>query len=231
MQRCSWLVFMVFVLVAGACGRREDACATAVTRLLPFLSRDGQVVETGAVQALIRRCQQRSSGSAEDQLFRCVADAKDDESVAGCIQGVTSVASLLNPPPSDPRGESDHSAMMSEAELMLAKIKTSAKAAFNTDSSYPTVATELTPAVPCCDQPGRRCQVVAEDWATPAWQVLDVQMDAPFHFQYSYRGNATGTSYTAYAVGDPGCRGKPIKIVLQGSVHNGNPSSELRIER
>jgi type IV pilus assembly protein PilA len=115
-----------------------------------------------------------------------------------------------------------------EAELQLAKIKTNAKANFNTDSSYPIVTAPVTPTGNCCTQNAggkKKCAVVAADWATAPWQALDFQLDEPFYFQYQYTG--TATTYTANAIGDLDCDGTSITYALVGSVLNGNPSSAL----
>ena len=117
----------------------------------------------------------------------------------------------------------------SEAELQLAKIKTNAKAAFNTDSAYPAVTAALTPTTKCCTQNAgskKKCAVSATDWSTASWQALDFQLDEAFYFQYSYTGTA-GTAYTATAVGDLDCDNVNITYTLAGSVTNGNPSSTL----
>jgi prepilin-type N-terminal cleavage/methylation domain-containing protein len=116
----------------------------------------------------------------------------------------------------------------SEAELQLAKIKTNAKANFNTDSSYPVVTAALTPTSPCCTQDAggkKKCAVNATDWATASWQALDFQLDEPFYFQYSYTG--TANAYTATAVGDLDCDATTITYSLAGTVTNGNPSAAL----
>jgi type IV pilus assembly protein PilA len=116
----------------------------------------------------------------------------------------------------------------SEAELQLAKIKTNAKAAFNTDSAYPAVTAALTPTQDCCTQNAggkKKCAVAAADWATAPWQAMDFQLDEPFYFQYSYTG--TATAYTANAVGDLDCDTNAITYSLVGSTLNGNPSAAL----
>jgi prepilin-type N-terminal cleavage/methylation domain-containing protein len=118
----------------------------------------------------------------------------------------------------------------SEAELQLAKIKTNAKAAFNTDSSYPTVTPALTPAADCCTQNfggKKKCAVAAGDWGVAGWQAIDFQLDEPFYFQYQYTGVAAGTSYTAAATGDLDCDTTTITYTLTGAVTNGNPSANL----
>jgi type IV pilus assembly protein PilA len=113
----------------------------------------------------------------------------------------------------------------SEAELQLAKIKTNAKAAFNTDSAYPTVTAAITPAAACCGGVKNKCAVAAADWATPEWQALDFQLDEPFYFQYDYTGAAA--TYTAHATGDLDCDATTIQYTLTGTSAGGNPASTL----
>ena len=116
----------------------------------------------------------------------------------------------------------------SEAELQLAKIKTNAKANFNTDSSYPAVTAPVTPTATCCAQDlggKKKCAVAGADWATAPWQALDFQLDEPFYFQYQYTG--TANTYTANAIGDLDCDATSVSYVLTGSVTNGNPSAAL----
>jgi type IV pilus assembly protein PilA len=115
-----------------------------------------------------------------------------------------------------------------EAELQLAKIKTNAKAYYNTDSAYPAVTAALTPTSPCCTQNAggkKKCAVVAADWSTASWQALDFQLDEAFYFQYSYTG--TATAYTATAVGNLDCDATSITYSLVGSTVNGSPTAAL----
>jgi type IV pilus assembly protein PilA len=117
-----------------------------------------------------------------------------------------------------------------EAELQLAKIKTNAKAAYNTDSSYPTVTPALTPAATCCAQDfggKKKCAVAAGDWNIAAWQAIDFQLDEPFFFQYQYTGVAGGVSYSVTAVGDLDCDTTTITYTLTGTSAGGNPASSL----
>ncbi|MEZ4359923.1 MAG: prepilin-type N-terminal cleavage/methylation domain-containing protein [Kofleriaceae bacterium] len=113
----------------------------------------------------------------------------------------------------------------SEAELQLAKIKTNAKAEFNTNSSYPVVVAPLTPAATCCGGVQNKCAVNPADWAVASWQALDFQLDEPFYFQYSYTGAAA--AYTATAVGDLDCDTNTITYTLAGTSAGGNPSATL----
>jgi type IV pilus assembly protein PilA len=118
----------------------------------------------------------------------------------------------------------------SEAELQLAKIKTNAKAAFNTESAYPVVTAAATPNTACCTQDfggKKKCAVAATDWSTASWQALDFQLDEPFYFQYDYSSAAPGSTYTAHATGDLDCDTTTVQYTLTGSSTGGNPSSSL----
>ena len=70
----------------------------------------------------------------------------------------------------------------SEAQLQLNKIMKNSKAAYNTDSTYSTATTGITPTATCCSQnfgSKKKCQAIAADWTTPAWQSIDFQVDDP----------------------------------------------------
>jgi hypothetical protein len=230
MKRKMWIAGVVlFLLAAAGCksgGKNED-CATVTKRLMPFLTSDGRTVSVEDMQKLIERCQRRAKGSTDDVLFRCVASAKDDPAIATCMADARSVLESLEPAkPAKPAAAAPRrDGGNNEAELQLAKIRTNAKAAYNTDASYPVANAPLTPATPCCQQPGGRCEVKARDWDLADWRALDFQLDEPFDFQYSYTG--TATSYVATAVGDPGCTGKPVTWVLTGTATEGTPSATL----
>ncbi len=206
--------------VAGCGGKPAEDCGAIATRLLPILSGGQETVGVEVMKNVVDRCQTRSKGSADDVLFRCVAAAKDDAGIMTCVKDATSVLESARD-----TGTKRPSRRAGEAELQMAKLKTNAKAIYTTDASYPVVTAPLTPSTPCCEQPGGRCQPNAADWATPAWQALDFQLDEPHDFQYSYQGS--NSTYVAVAIGDPGCSGKPIKLTLSGTAVGGNPSSSL----
>ncbi len=118
----------------------------------------------------------------------------------------------------------------SEAQLQLNKIMKNSKAAYNTDSTYSTLVTGTTPAQPCCSQNAggkKKCNAVAADWQTAAWQSIDFQVDDPFYFQYAYTGTGTGAQYNATATGDLDCDGIFITYTMAGDSVGGNPSFVL----
>ena len=117
-----------------------------------------------------------------------------------------------------------------EASLQLNKIAKNSKAAYITAASYPTATAALTPGTTCCAQNfqgAKKCQPVAANWAVAGWQQLDFQIDEPHLFQYTYTPDATGSSFTATAVGDLDCDGTAITYGLFGTSSQGNPATSL----
>jgi prepilin-type N-terminal cleavage/methylation domain-containing protein len=119
----------------------------------------------------------------------------------------------------------------SEAKVQLAKIRDRAKTEYATRSSYPVVATALTPGVACCTQDvsgNKKCAGgVAADWITPAtWTKLDFQVDEDFYFQYQYTGAGTGltSTFTATARADMDCDTVFVTYTQTGTISAaGNP--------
>jgi Tfp pilus assembly protein PilE len=100
-----------------------------------------------------------------------------------------------------------------ESTLMLRKLERAAKRYAMENNALPTASAPLTPATPCCDGPGHRCNE-PQSWQTPAWQALAFQIDEPHQFQYAYESD--GKTFTARAVGDPSCRGRSVSYELRG---------------
>lgn len=109
-----------------------------------------------------------------------------------------------------------------EAKLLLERLKKRTSEAFATDAAFPIGIATLTPATACCQQPDGKCPPSPADWAKPLWQALELQLDEPHTFQYSYQGKADQLLVTA--LGDPGCKGRPIKLILAGRVTDGVPT-------
>jgi hypothetical protein len=66
----------------------------------------------------------------------------------------------------------------------------------------------------------------ASAWAAiPAWAALELQIDPPFQFQYSYQSD--GATFTAQAVGDVRCDGHPVTYTIEGSAPDGNPQVKV----
>ena len=117
-------------------------------------------------------------------------------------------------PPSG--GGGDHA----EAELQLNKLGKSAKMAFATAAELPKGTVALTPATACCSTPEKRCAASPADWADPTWKALEFSLDEAHDFQYSYTSD--GKTFTATAVGDPGCTGTVVTYKITGATEAGN---------
>ena len=114
-----------------------------------------------------------------------------------------------------------------EAEVHLYAIAKSAEAEYVETSMFPQVVSAATPAVACCDQPGKKCAVSPPEWhGVPAWDALGFEMTQPYYFQYAY-ASVVPTDYEAQAIGDLDCDGRFIKFVMRGSAPNGSPASTL----
>ncbi len=114
-----------------------------------------------------------------------------------------------------------------EAELNLGAIGKTADTSYAETSSYPQAVAAATPAVPCCNQPGRKCAVVAAQWnGVLAWDLLDFEMTQAFHFNYDYASVAP-TAFQARAVGDLDCDGLSVTYTLVGNAASGTPVSTL----
>jgi hypothetical protein len=115
----------------------------------------------------------------------------------------------------------------SEGKRQLRAIESGAKVYLVENLAFPTGQTGLTPATACCDGPDKQCAPDATLWQGEPWASLDVAVDEPSDFQYSY-ASADGKTFLATAVGDPGCKGTPVTYTLSGMVDSGgNPTFEL----
>ena len=156
---------------------------------------------------LLDRCHDSLVSGKREKAMDCILAAKDDDGVRACLtDGLKSYR--------------DH-AKTSEAKMMLNKLGKNAKVAFVEASQFPVGNVALTPATPCCKQPGSTCAPNAADWNNPAWQALSMTIEEPFRFQYSYQSD--GKTFTATATGDPSCDGNPVTLTSHGMIENGEP--------
>lgn len=118
-----------------------------------------------------------------------------------------------------------HKSKSLEAKLNLNRLARSAKTVFIEKEAFPVSSAPLTPATPCCAQPGHRCANSPAEWDAPEWRAFDFQVDEPGRFQYSF--TSTATSFDAVAVGDLSCNGSPTTYNLHISVANGFPTSTI----
>jgi hypothetical protein len=112
-----------------------------------------------------------------------------------------------------------------EASLQLDKLGKNAKVYALTNAEFPAGDAGPTPAGPCCQGPGGRCAIDGSGWQQATWQALDFEIDEPNLFQYSYHSD--GKTFTAQAVGDPGCSGASVTYKLEGKLDNGTPQLTL----
>ena len=112
-----------------------------------------------------------------------------------------------------------------EAKLELNLIGKNAKVAWAEQGTFPVGDTGLTPATPCCAGPDHKCPIDPAAWRHPLWQALDVEALEPMRFQYRYQSD--GKTFTATAVGDPGCDGDPITLTATGAIVDGNATVTL----
>jgi type II secretory pathway pseudopilin PulG len=100
-----------------------------------------------------------------------------------------------------------------ESELMLRRLERAAQRYAIENNALPRGSAPLTPATPCCAGPNRHCADL-QSWSTPEWQALDIAIEEPHLFQYSYESD--GKTFTARAVGDLDCDGDSISYEIQG---------------
>ena len=107
------------------------------------------------------------------------------------------------------------------AHVALNRLGKAAKAYFYDVGAFPVGQTGLSPATPCCTQPGAVCAPTAATWTDQVWTALEYTLDEPVTFQLSYQG--TADHFVATAVGPRAC-GEPVETLrLEGRVENGAP--------
>ncbi len=117
-----------------------------------------------------------------------------------------------------------------DAEVHLDQIKKGVKAWMPEHAAFPVGTTGLTPRASCCEagRSDHRCAPDPSLWSDGPWADLDVSVDEPGAFQYSY-SSSDGRSFTATAVGDPSCSGHPVTFTLTGTLDaQGNASFAIQ---
>jgi hypothetical protein len=107
----------------------------------------------------------------------------------------------------------------SEAELNLDAIYKGMKMYVAENGKLPASA-PLTPAEPCCEQPGHRCQPDYAQWSTPGWEDIDFEIDTPSSYQYAY--TVDGDTVVMNAVGDLDCDGESSTYTLTAHLVGGS---------
>ncbi len=121
--------------------------------------------------------------------------------------------------PKGPGAESKATAK--EVEVHLGAMARAAKKFAAAQGAYPVGDAPLTPATACCPQPDKKCPTDPAAWRVAPFAALGFRIDEPHAFQYAYTG--TRNTFTARAVGDPGCTGKPVEYRIEGRMQQGNP--------
>lgn len=213
MHRSVVVVIGVVVVVGFGCSKKQaDECQRVIDKSKNALSEIARLrgKELGADdrKMLVEQCRKSLKAGKRDPSVDCVLAAKDDAHVRDCyMKGFESYVQ---------RSKS------TEAKLQLHGISEAATVTFMEKATYPVGKVGPTPATACCQQPGKQCAPVAADWANPVWQALELQIDEPFRFQYSYESD--GKTFTATAVGDLACDGKLTTHTATGTVTaDGNP--------
>jgi hypothetical protein len=207
---------VVVVMAAVACGKRADECQRMADKSGPMFAAMAQAAGreiTGDDQAkIVAQCRQALAGGHRDPVLDCVLGATGDAAVRACyLKGVDAPAARTR---------------SSEARLGLDKLAKHARAYYLARGEFPRGTAPLTPAAACCGERGGTCALPASAWAAiPAWAALELQLEPPLHFQYSYESD--GATFTAKAVGDVRCDGHPVTYTASGSAPGGNPQVKV----
>lgn len=109
----------------------------------------------------------------------------------------------------------------SEAQIQLNRMSKSVKSYAGDNGGLPVGEAPLTPAEPCCRQPGHKCQSFDPSWQDPAWQKFEFSVDDRGLFQYTYR--STADRFVGTAVGDLDCDGNEVSYTVTIDLENGYP--------
>jgi prepilin-type N-terminal cleavage/methylation domain-containing protein len=111
-----------------------------------------------------------------------------------------------------------------EAQLTLDLVKKAEKAQWTENTGYVTGAGIPLPSTGsvgngCCDNADRKCANDPDEWNDPAsgvWADLDVRLDQPGYFVYTY-SSADGTAMSAFAYGNLNCNASTGSYDLEGA--------------
>jgi type II secretory pathway pseudopilin PulG len=114
-------------------------------------------------------------------------------------------------------------AKRSSADLQLMQLQKSANRSYAENGGFPPGEAGPTPARPCCEFPGHKCEASSQEWLAEPWTSLDFETYGPSYYQFTYRGSADGQSFTATAIGDLDCDGVTVVHTLRGTAVGGRP--------
>jgi hypothetical protein len=219
------LKYLAMVVALAACGN-GDKCSKVFDKLQPAFEKEAKGVKMDRTKEIDRCKQQIKDHPEREKEMDCIL----------AISGTPTMGDLMacsekqkGDKPADKGGFKDYQdkSKATEAKLQLNKIGKNAKAIYAETSKFPVGSAPLTPATDCCKGDGGKCQPDPKAWAVSPWTALEFTMDEPHLFRYSYE-SADGTTFTATAVGDLDCSGKPVTYTLKGSIDAGNPKVELQ---
>jgi len=214
---------LALVVALAACGGNGDKCSKVFDKLAPVFEKEAKGPKLDRTKE-IEHCKQQ------------LKDHPEREKEMDCILGLGGTPTMGDLMACSAKKSTDgkdgfkdyqDKSKATEAKLMLNKIGKSAKLIFAETSKFPIGNAPLTPATECCKGDGAKCQPDPKAWTAGPWAAMEFTIDEPHRFRYSYE-SADGTTFTATAVGDLDCSGKPQTFTLKGSVDAGNPKVELQ---
>jgi hypothetical protein len=215
------LKHLALVITLAACGK-GDKCAKVFDKLAPAFDKENK----GSDKKMDR---DKEVGHCQQQL----KEHPEREAVLDCILAISGTPAMTDLMACDKAhgapssGGDKKDGKVTEASLMLNKIGKNAKRVFGETSKYPIGKAALTPATDCCKADGGKCAVDPKQWTVEPWSTLEFTIEEPHLFRYTYDGS-DGKSFTATAVGDPDCSGKPQTYTLTGTISDaGNPTLNL----
>jgi hypothetical protein len=209
--------YLAIVMALAACGN-GDKCSKVYDKLAPVFEKEMKGEKKMDKAKEIDRC--------KDEL----KNHPDREAAMDCIlalPGTPTMGDVVACESKRDGSKDSDKGKISEASLQLNKIGKNAKRVFIETSAFPIAKAPLTPATECCKGPGGKCPVDATAWTIEPWKTFEFAIEEPHQFRYSYE-STDGKSFTATAVGDPDCSGKPVTYTMNGTLDAaGNPSINL----
>jgi hypothetical protein len=212
--------YLAIAMALAACSS-GDKCSKVYDKLAPVFEKEMKGEKKMDKAKEIGRC--------KDEL----KNHPDREAAMDCILALPGTPSMGDLMACESKRDNkkdttkDDTGKVTEASLQLNKIGKNAKRVFAETSAFPIAKAPLTPATDCCKGPSGKCPVDATAWTIEPWKTFEFTVDEPHQFRYSYE-STDGKSFTATAVGDPDCSGKPVTYTLNGTLDaTGNPSVNL----
>lgn len=212
---------LALVMALAACGSGGDKCSKVFDKLQPTFEKEGKSAKTMDRTQEISHCR--------DQLKAHPERAAELDCILA-ISGTPTAGDLMACSQKTAKGgfkDYQDKSKAIEAKLQLNKIGKNAKRIFAETGKFPIGSAPLTPATDCCKGEGGKCQPDPKAWTAGPWAAMELTIDEPHLYRYSYE-SADGTTFTATAVGDLDCSGKPQTFTLKGSVDAGNPKVDLQ---